>query len=166
MTNEQTAALMLATRLGAVTSAEASSLIALVQAQAAAAAQNLPLTLSNLETKLVTNLFTPTEEERRIQEEVVKAETVKAYVAPSTLSPLTLDLVSSAFRQYFVDMGDRTQAAKSIEAFAQTTQKVTDFPKVAAQFLTSPGLIILRTYSLRTRLAQDRGMQQDVTMTG
>jgi hypothetical protein len=166
MTNEQVAALMLATRLGAVTPAEASSLIALVQAQAAAAAQNLPLTLSNLETKLVTNLFTPTEEERRIQEEAVKTEKLKAYIAPSTLSPLTLDSVSSAFRQYFVDMGDRTQAAKSIEAFAQTTQKVTDFPKVAAQFLTSPGLIILRTYSLRTRLAQDRGMQQDVTMTG
>jgi hypothetical protein len=166
MTNEQTASLMLATRLGAVTPAEAGSLIALVRAQAAAAAQNLPFTLSNLETSLITNLFTPTAEERRILEEALRAEIQRPHVAPSTLSPQTLDSISAAFRQYFLSAGDRNRAVQAVQAFAQTTQNITNFPQVAAKFLTSPAMIILRTYSLRTRLAQDRSMQQDITMTG
>ncbi len=166
ITPEQTASLTLALRTGAVTLPEVSSLLALVQDQANAAAQGLPFTMSSVETALITRLFTPTEEERRIQEEAVKADINRPYTAPSTLSPQTLDLVSSSFRQYFVDVSDANQAAVAAEAFAQTIQNVANFPQIAANFLMSPGMIILRAYSLRTRSAQDRSMQQNITMTG
>ena len=166
ITPEQTAALMLAVRTGALTAPEAGSLIALAAAQAGAPTQNLPLILSTLQTSLVTNLFTPTEEEKRVQEEAVRTDIQRPYRTPSTVSPQTLDLVSSAFRQYFVDVSDKNLAAMSTEAFAQTIQTIANFPQVAANYLTSPGMIILRAYSLRTRTAQDRSMRQDVTMTG
>ena len=67
---------------------------------------------------------------------------------------------------HFVDVADANQAAVASEAFARTIQSVADFSKVAETFLLSPGMIILRAYSLRTRSAQDRSVQQNITMTG
>jgi hypothetical protein len=166
VSDEQKAALMLALRLGVVTVPEATSLLNLSVLESQMAAKGQAFTVSNIETEIITRLFTPTPEELQQLEEARRRDVNAPYEAPATLSPLVLDQVSIAFRRYFNDLADESKAAKAYEAFAETIQRLSDFNKVALDFLLDPAMIIMRQFSIITRTAQDRIQQPKITLTG
>ncbi len=166
ISDEEKASLLLGMRLGLVTANEAAALMMLAVREAQALAAGAELKLSDLETALISRLFTPTPEELRKREEERRREINLPYIAPSTLPPQVLDQVSIAFRKFFNDFADANKAAKAYRAFVETIQRLHDFNSVAVDFLLAPAMIIMRQFSIITRTPQDRMQQSQITLTG
>jgi hypothetical protein len=166
VSNEQVAALMLATRFGTITSAQATSLLNLAVLQAQMESKGQAFSLSNIETEIITRLFTPTPEELQVLEDAKKADINAPYTNPTSLSPQVLDQVSIAFRTFFNRLQDQTQAADAYKVFAKTIEKLTNFNSVALNYLLDPAKLIMRQFSIITRTAQDRMQQSPITLTG
>lgn len=164
LSDEQKASLMLALRLGVITPAEGTSLLNLAVLQMQMAAQGAQMTLSDVETAIISKLFTPTADELRQREEFRLRDINAPYIAPTTVSPQVLDQVSVAFRKFFNDLKDQTTAAQAFEVFSQSIQRLSDFNKVAVDFLLDSAKIIMRQFSIITRTAQDRMQQPKISL--
>jgi hypothetical protein len=164
LSDEQKASLMIALRLGVITAPEGTSLLNLAVLQSQMAAQGAQITLSTVETSIITKLFTPTPDELRQREEHRLRDINAPYIAPTTVSPQVLDQVSVAFRKFFNDISDQTSAAQAFEVFSQSIQRLSDFNKVAVDTLLDPAKIIMRQFSIITRTAQDRIQQPKISL--
>ena len=163
---EQKAAILGAVRVGALTPTEASSLLRLMSAEGMAAASGTVFSLSETETAIISRIFTPTKDELLQREEITRRDIDAPYIAPSTLSPVVLDQVSIAFRKFANDVVDQKNFTVAFETFFKTIQRLSDFNKVAVDFLLDPANIILRQFSLISRTGQDRIQQPKITISG
>jgi hypothetical protein len=164
--DEQKAAILAAIQSGAITTSEASIILALLSSEADAAAKGEALVLSNVQTALVKQLFTITPEERQRRDEELRREVNTRYTAPSKLPPQVVQTVRDAFEQFFLDITSPEKAKAAFEAFAETVKRLSDLYGVSVDFLLDPANTILRQFSLITRTGQDKVSQDKISLSG
>ncbi len=156
LTNEELAALLLATKTGALTIPQSQALLNYTLAES---------NLSNTETAIIQKLFTPSPQEVifRLQEAVkdVKAKHIKdkEIQFKQNATKLYRDRINEVAQ---ITGGDTV----GIQNFIQSVSKLSSFQNVFLNYLIDPAKSIIRDFSIITRTNTDKRNQPPVMLGG
>ncbi len=147
---------------------EASAFLTLLSIQAAA---SIIIEASTLANDLVQKLFQKSPEQIRSEEDArqyeAKTEDIRQkFERPATLPKQTREIMREAFEMLSRNFSDEKYASVLVTSFVQTIEKMSNFNKIAVDYLLDPGKSILREFSIITRSSGDRSKQSPIILGG
>jgi hypothetical protein len=155
LTDEQKAALLIATRLGKTSVTEATTLAQLASMQTAGLVQ-----YNDTITQAISRLFQESPEAKLAREDalkraIVNEETRTKELLPNALPQRITDNISTSFKQVINNFDDKNLSLKIVDNFSKYVEKLSSFSKVG-EMLLDPGKILLRLFSVLLTTSQDR----------